>query len=88
MNQIGSFFSSVIGRLQNKNTTVGGGVAGLVLVAIIGKIEEMSGCKFAVAFANIDWVQIVGFASMQIFGAMTTDANKTTSTHNTVKGDT
>lgn len=88
MNAVTSFFSSLSERIKSKNTTIGGGIAGIVLAAIIGKVEEMSGCKFAVAFGNIDWVQLVGFASMQIFGALTTDANKTVSPQPAIKGDT
>lgn len=88
MNAVTLFFSSLVERFKNKNTTIGGGVAGIVLAAIIGKVEEMSGCKFAVAFGNIDWVQLVGFASMQIFGALTTDANKIVSSQPVSKGDT
>lgn len=89
MNLVTAFFSSLVERItKNKNTTIGGGVAGVVVVAVISKLEEMSGCKFAIAFGNIDWVQLVGFASMQIFGAMVTDANKTVSTQHNVKGDT
>lgn len=88
MAKLMQFFATLGLRIQNKNSTIGGGVAGVVLAAVIGKIEEMSGCKFTIAFGNIDWVQLVGFISMQIFGAVMTDANKTVATQPVVKGDT
>lgn len=65
--------------VDSKNTTIGGGVAGVVFAAVIGKLEEISGCHFTTAFANIDYMQLTGFIFMQVYGALTTDADKTIS---------
>ena len=59
------------------NTTIGGGVVGVGFAALIGQIETATGCHFATAFANIDWLQITGYVFSQVFGALSTDANKT-----------
>lgn len=69
--------------LKNKNTTIGGGVLGVVVASIFAKLEEMSGCKFSVAFANIDWGQLFIFGIMQLFGAFVTDADKIVEKQNT-----
>jgi hypothetical protein len=71
---IGSLKSRAFGNL---NTTMGGGVVGVGLAALIGQLEAATGCHFQTAFANIDWLQIAGFVFSQSFGAMMTDANKT-----------
>lgn len=63
--------------VDNKNTTIGGGVWGIVFAALVGKLEELSGCKFTTAFANVDYIQIAVFLYGQIIGALSTDANKT-----------
>ncbi len=77
---IGFFGSSKQRIIGNPHTTVAGGVLGVVGAAVIGKIEEMSGCHFSTAFANIDWVQLAFFVFAQVNGALSTDANKTIST--------
>lgn len=63
--------------IKNPGTTIGGGVLGAVAAALVDYLEEQSGCKFAVAFANIDWLQLVVFVLAQTQGALSTDANKT-----------
>lgn len=76
--KIFEFLSTVKPRaLDNKNTTIGGGVVGLLFAAMIGQIETATGCHFKEAFAGIDWLQVTGFAFSQVFGAMMTDAKKT-----------
>lgn len=65
----------------SKRTTIAGGVGGVVLAGLIGKLEEMSGCKFATAFANVDWIQLAVFIYSLVAGALTTDANKIVETH-------
>lgn len=73
-----NFMSSIMFRIfGNAKTTVGGGVFGVVLAAMFSKFEEMMGCKFSEAFANVDWGQLFVFGITQLFGALTTDANKT-----------
>lgn len=62
---------------DNLWTTLGGGTVGGGIVAIIiGKLEEMTGCHFSTAFANVDWGQLFGFVAMQVFGMLVTDGNK------------
>lgn len=61
----------------NPHTTIGGGVFGIVAAALVGKLEEMSGCHFATAFANVDWLQVAVYVFAQTQGALSTDANKT-----------
>ena len=74
------FFKSIKTRtVDNKNTTIGGGVAGVAFAALIGKLEEMSGCHFAIAFANVDYLQLAVYVYSQVAGALTTDASKTIS---------
>jgi hypothetical protein len=63
--------------VDNKNTTIGGGVVGIAFAALIGQIETASGCHFQEAFAGMDWVQVAGYVMIQAFGAMTTDGKKT-----------
>lgn len=63
--------------IKNPGTTIGGGVLGVVVAALVGYLEEQAGCKFSVAFANIDWLQLVVFVLAQTQGALSTDANKT-----------
>lgn len=63
--------------VDNKNTTIGGGVVGIALAALIGQLETASGCHFQEAFAGIDWMQIIGGVTTAVFGAMMTDAKKT-----------
>lgn len=78
LSKIIEFIKSIkVRTIENKNTTVGGGVAGVMFAAIIKQIETASGCHFAEAFAGIDWMQIIGYAVMQGYGAMVTDGNKT-----------
>lgn len=73
-----SFMSSLKARtVENKNTTIGGGVAGIAFAALIGQLETATGCHFAEAFAGLDWAQIAGFVFAQTFGAMVTDGKKT-----------
>ncbi|MEM0272920.1 MAG: hypothetical protein QW514_10305 [Thermoprotei archaeon] len=63
---------------ENLKTTLGGGtVLGVLSAIVIGKLEEMSGCKLREAFMGIDWVQFITFLIVQIFGAFVTDGNKT-----------
>lgn len=76
MNTIINFVKSIPFRIANKNTTIGGGLFGVVSAVVIGKLEEMSGCKFSTAFMNVDWIQLVVFIISQVFGALMTDANK------------
>lgn len=71
---IGSLKKRVV---NSKNTTIGGGVAGVALVALIGQLEAASGCHFKEAFMGMDWMQVAGYVVMQVFGAITTDGNKT-----------
>lgn len=66
--------------IDNKNTTLGGGVAGILFATLVGKFEEMSGCKFATVFGNVDWLQLAIYVFSQVMGALTTDANKTVDT--------
>lgn len=63
--------------VDSKHTTIGGGALGLALAAVIGQIEAASGCHFQEAFMGIDWMQVAGYTVMQVFGAITTDGNKT-----------
>src|SRR5688500_7487633 len=84
-----NFFKSIVSRVAgNRTTTVGGGVFGVAIAAAIGYLEELTGCKFAVAFGNLDYAQLIGFTISQVFGALMTDANKSlsvsTETHKTV----
>lgn len=71
-----NILKSIVFRFKNWKTTLGGGVLGLVSASLINKLEESTGCHFQEAFAGIDWVQIIVYVLMQIFGAITTDANK------------
>lgn len=72
-----SFIGSLKARaVGSKNTTIGGGIAGVALAALIGQLEVASGCHFKEAFAGIDWLQIAGFVFSQTFGVMVTDSNK------------
>lgn len=72
------FIKSLKARIMtSKNTTIGGGVVGIAFAALIGKLEEVSGCKFQEAFVGIDWMQIAGFVFSQVFGALMTDSTKT-----------
>ncbi len=61
---------------NNPKTTIGGGVVGVAAAALVGGLEEQLGCKFSEAFLGIDWIQIIIFVITQVFGALTTDANK------------
>jgi len=61
----------------SKKTTIGGGLVGIAAAALLLKVEEISGCNFSTAFANVDYGQIFVFVLCQVFGAITTDANKT-----------
>jgi hypothetical protein len=63
--------------IGSPNTTIGGGVFGIVAAALFFKIEEMTGCHFATAFGNIDWGQLFVYGMSQIVGALTTDGDKT-----------
>jgi hypothetical protein len=63
--------------VDSKNTTVGGGVLGIGVMALIGQLELASGCKFQEAFMGLDWAQVISGVAIAIFGAMTTDAKKT-----------
>lgn len=72
--------------VNNKATTVAGGVGGVIMAGLIGKLEEMSGCHFVEAFANIDWIQLAVFGYSLVAGALTTDANKTVSVPTTNTG--
>lgn len=74
---LGVFKSAKERALGNKASTVTGGVLGVAFAALIGKLEEASGCKFATAFANVDWLQVAVFVYSQVYGALSTDANKT-----------
>lgn len=71
-----NIIKSIVFRFKNWKTTVGGGVLGLVGASLISKLEESTGCHFQEAFAGIDWVQIIVYILTQIFGIITTDANK------------
>jgi len=72
------FFGSLKQRtVDNKNTTIGGGLAGVAFAALISQLETATGCHFQEAFAGLDWAQIAGYVAMQAFGAMTTDGAKT-----------
>lgn len=76
--KIMEFFGTVKARtVDNKNTTIGGGVAGIALMAAIGQLETATGCHFKEAFAGIDWMQVLGGVSTAVFGALMTDGNKT-----------
>lgn len=68
-----------IRAVDNKNTTIGGGVVGIVLAALVGQIEQASGCHFQEAFMGMDWIQVAVLTMSQAMGALTTDANKTIS---------
>jgi hypothetical protein len=73
-----NFFSTILARItQNKNTTIGGGVFGVVAAALFVKLEEMTGCHLKEAFLGLDYGQLFVFGISQVFGALTTDANKT-----------
>lgn len=73
---------SIMYRVKgNPRTTVGGGVIGLVIAALISQIEEASGCHFAQAFDGVDWAQIIGFGVVQLFGALVTDGDKLSLSH-------
>lgn len=63
--------------IDNPNTTIGGGAIGIGFAALIGQLETATGCHFATAFANIDWLQIAGYTVAQVFGASVTDGKKT-----------
>lgn len=65
--------------VDNKNTTIGGGIVGIVAAAAIGQIEQASGCHFQEAFMGMDWIQVAVLTMSQAMGALTTDANKTIS---------
>ncbi|MEM4360111.1 MAG: hypothetical protein QXT45_06245 [Candidatus Bilamarchaeaceae archaeon] len=68
--------SSVLFRIKNWKTTVGGGVLGVIGAGILGKIEEQTGCHFASVFGSIDWGQIIIFVLSQLFGLFVTDGDK------------
>lgn len=75
---MGNFFSTILERvIGNKNTTIGGGVFGVVAAAIFGKLETMMGCNLQAAIGNVDWGQLFVFGISQVFGALMTDGNKT-----------
>lgn len=74
------FIKDLIFRfMKNPKTTIGGGIVGVAGAALIGQLEQQSGCHFATAFANIDWIQIIVFVLSQVLGGFSTDANKTIS---------
>jgi len=78
---ISNFLNTLGDRLiKNYRTSVGGGIAGMIFAIFIGKLEEMSGCHFATAFANVDWGQLAGYLFGQAFGLIVTDSHKTVST--------
>lgn len=78
MNVILDFVKSLGERaVGNKNSTIGGGVFGVVAAAVFGKLEEMLGCNIQQAFAGVDWGQLFVFGTSQLIGAVMTDANKT-----------
>lgn len=75
------FLGSIKQRaVSNPNTTIGGGVFGVIGAALISKVEDLSGCHFSTAFANIDWMQVAFYVYAQAHGALSTDANKTINT--------
>jgi intracellular septation protein A len=63
--------------VDNRNTTIGGGVLGLGLMALIAQVETATGCHFKEAFMGLDWMQIISGTAVAVFGALTTDAHKT-----------
>ena len=76
--KIFEFVGSLGARAKdNKNTTIGGGIGGVALAALIGQLETATGCHFKEAFMGIDWMQIIGYVLVQTFGAISTDAKKT-----------
>lgn len=75
---IKAIIQSILFRItKNPNTSIGGGAFGVVAAALFAKVEEMSGCHFQAAIANIDWAQLFIFGICQIGGLASTDANKT-----------
>ncbi len=76
MSFIINFLKSIPFRVRNWKTTIGGGVLGVIGAALVGHLEQATGCHFQEAFAGIDWVQLLVFILSQIFGALTTDADK------------
>jgi hypothetical protein len=75
------FLGSIKQRaVDHPNTIVGGGVFGVIGAALLSKVEDLSGCHFATAFANFDWMQIAFYVYAQVHGALSTDANKTLNT--------
>lgn len=80
---IKSMIQSIVFRMtKNPHTAIGGGAFGVVAAALFAKFEEMSGCNFSTAFANVDYGQLFVFGITTIFGLSVTDANKTTPTAN------
>lgn len=78
MASIFEFIGSLGKRVKNnKHTTIGGGIAGVALAALIGQLETATGCHFKEAFMGVDWLQVISYVFVQSFGAVSTDAKKT-----------
>jgi hypothetical protein len=71
-----NFLKTIPFRIANWKTTFGGSVLGVVGAGIMQKIEEQTGCHIGEVFMGIDWAQILIFILSQLFGLLTTDANK------------